>query len=60
MQNVLDLNRRHLPIGEQSFADNPDPHFQAALKQHTWLATDDFGIVIPERDAAIWRLFPDV
>lgn len=51
MTRVNDLNLSHLPIGEQRFADGPDPYMQAALQQHSWLARCDMGIVITEREA---------
>ncbi len=51
MTSVTNLNLYHLPIGEQRFADDPNPHMLAALEQHSWLAKCDMGIVITEREA---------
>ncbi len=51
MQRVTDLNLYHLPIGEQLFANNPNPHMLAAFKKHNWLATSDFGVLITDQEA---------
>lgn len=51
MPVVTELELYDLPIGEQSFADNPDPYMLAALEQYPWLAKSDYGIVITERQA---------
>jgi cytochrome P450 len=40
-----------LPIGTQTFANNPDPHMIAARSKHPWLAASDFGFVITDYDA---------
>jgi cytochrome P450 len=48
---IDNLTLYHLPINEQRFADDPDHFMQAALQQHSWLASCDMGIVITERDA---------
>lgn len=48
MRNVVELDIYDLPIDEQLFADNPDPHMLAARDQHSWLAKSKFGIVITE------------
>lgn len=48
---ATDLDLHHLPISEQYFADDPDPHMIAAREKHPWLATSDFGIVITEYGA---------
>ena len=59
MVNVRDLDLPVLPIGEQAFADGPDPFMIAALKQHSWLAGSDFGIVLTDYDAATQILHKD-
>jgi cytochrome P450 len=51
MQSVAELDLYDLPIGEQRFADDPDPHMIAARKKHPWLARSPFGIVITEYNA---------
>lgn len=51
MKTVLDLDLYELPIDEQLFANNPDPHMLAARAQHSWLAKSKFGIVITEFEA---------
>lgn len=51
MPHVQELDLYDLPIGEQSFADNPDPYMLAARAKHPWLARSDFGIVVTEYDA---------
>jgi cytochrome P450 len=51
MQQISDLDLYRLPIGEQIFANDPDPYMRDARKKHTWLASSDFGLVITEYDA---------
>lgn len=51
MPIITELDLYDLPIGEQIFANDPNPHMIAARKQHPWLAKTDFGIVITEYDA---------
>ncbi|WP_317929489.1 cytochrome P450 [Halioxenophilus sp. WMMB6] len=51
MQRPTDLHLLDLPIGEQIFADNPDPYMVEARKHHPWLANSTFGLVLTERDA---------
>lgn len=51
MTELAKLELYNLPIGEQYFADDPDPHMLAARDCHPWLAKSDFGFVITERDA---------
>ncbi|HET8711389.1 MAG TPA: cytochrome P450 [Spongiibacteraceae bacterium] len=48
MKNVIDLDLHELPIDEQLFADDPDPHMLISREQHPWLAKSKFGIVITE------------
>ena len=62
MLQIADLRLYHLPIGEQIFANDPNPHMIAARAQHPWLATSDFGVVITEYDACneILRLDDDL
>lgn len=48
MPSVAELELYNLPIGEQIFADDPDPHMIAARHKHSWLARSPFGIVITE------------
>jgi cytochrome P450 len=51
MSTVADLDLYELPIGEQSFANDPDPYMIAARRKHSWLAKSAFGIVITDYDA---------
>jgi cytochrome P450 len=51
MVELSELDLYHLPIGEQRFADDPNPHMLAARAKHTWLANSDFGTVITEYTA---------
>ena len=51
MSTVLGLDLYDLPIGEQLFANDPNPHMIAARQRHPWLAKSDFGIVITEYHA---------
>jgi cytochrome P450 len=46
--SVTELDLYVLPIGEQYFADDPNPHMFAARARHPWLAKSDFGIVVTE------------
>jgi cytochrome P450 len=48
MLNVSELDLYHLPIGDQLFADDPNPHMLAAREKHSWLARSDFGTVVTE------------
>ena len=48
MPNVAELDLHNLPIGEQIFANDPNPHMIAAREKHPWLARSPFGIVITE------------
>jgi cytochrome P450 len=51
MTSVLDLKLHSVPIAEQCFGDDPDPHMLAAREVHPWLAASDFGFVITDYDA---------
>jgi cytochrome P450 len=51
MPSVAELDLYDLPIGEQRFANDPDPHMIAARARHPWLAKSPFGIVITEYSA---------
>lgn len=51
MPILTEFDLYSLPIGEQSFADDPNPYMLAALEHHPWLANSDYGIVIIERQA---------
>jgi cytochrome P450 len=51
MTSVTELNLYDLPIGEQLFANDPNPHMLAARQQHGWLAKSAFGYVITEFNA---------
>jgi cytochrome P450 len=48
MPDVAELDLHDLPIGEQIFANDPNPHMIAARERHPWLARSPFGIVITE------------
>jgi cytochrome P450 len=51
MDSVADLQLYDLPIGEQGFADDPDPYMSAARRQHPWLARSSFGYVLTRYQA---------
>jgi cytochrome P450 len=51
MPAIAELDLYHLPIGEQAFADDPNPFMSAAGSKHPWLAKSDFGVVITDYDA---------
>jgi cytochrome P450 len=51
MPSITELDLHNLPIGEQHFADDPDPYMISAREKHPWLARSEFGIVITEYDA---------
>jgi cytochrome P450 len=51
MPNVAELELYDLPISEQFFADDPNPHMVAARKVHPWLARAPFAYVITDYDA---------
>jgi cytochrome P450 len=48
MSGVAELDLYDLPIADQVFADDPDPHMIAARERHPWLARTPFGYVITE------------
>jgi cytochrome P450 len=56
---VADLDLYELPIGEQVFADDPNPYMIAAREKHPWLAKSSFGIVITEYNACSEILLMD-
>ena len=51
MSMIADLDLYDLPIGEQSFANDPNPHMIAARQRHPWLAKTDFGFIITDYEA---------
>jgi cytochrome P450 len=51
MSGIRDLGLYEIPIGEQGFADDPNPHMIAARERHPWLATSAFGLVVIDYDA---------
>jgi cytochrome P450 len=57
--SVTELDLHELPIGEQIFADDPDPHMICARAKHPWLAKSDFGIVVTEYSACTEILLMD-
>ena len=59
MPRVADLDLYDLPIGAQSFANDPDPYMIAAREKHPWLAKSPFGIVITEYSACVEILLMD-
>src|SRR5579859_278280 len=59
MPNVTELDLLDLPIGEQLFADDPNPHMIAAREKHPWLARSAFGIVVTDYDACCDILLMD-
>jgi cytochrome P450 len=56
MQGLSELELPHLAMDDAEFAANPLPHFAAARRQHPFLATSKYGIVITEY-AAMRDLF---
>jgi cytochrome P450 len=48
MQTLADLDLPHLAMEEPIFAENPLRYFEEARRQHPWLATSKFGLVIHE------------
>jgi len=62
MTTIDALDLYDLPIGEQHFANDPNPHFLAARARHPWLARSAFGYVITEYAAidAILRMDADL
>jgi cytochrome P450 len=48
MQSVSELDLPYLAMEEPSFGEDPWPHFAAARKQHPFLATCKFGLVVSE------------
>ena len=46
MLNLSDLDLPFLPMEEPAFAEDPFPRFEAARKQHPWLAKCSFGYVV--------------
>jgi len=59
MPKVAELDLYDLPIGEQSFANDPNPDMLAAREKHPWLARSPFGIVITEYGACSEILLMD-
>jgi len=57
--SVTELDLYQLPIGEQHFADDPNPYMLAARAKHPWLARSDFGIVVTEYSACTEILLMD-
>jgi cytochrome P450 len=57
--SVTELDLYQLPIGEQHFADDPNPYMFAARAKHPWLAKSDFGIVVTEYSACTEILLMD-
>lgn len=51
VRSVTEMDLFFLPIGEQFFANDPDPHMLAARQAHPWLAKSDYGVLITEREA---------
>lgn len=51
MQTVAELDLPHLPMEEHAFAEDPFHYFAEARKQHPWLATSKFGLVVHEYQA---------
>jgi cytochrome P450 len=48
MQVISELNLPHLPVNEDWFAADPIPQFDAARRQHPWLATSPLGFVVTD------------
>jgi cytochrome P450 len=48
MPLVSELDLPHLAMEDPAFGENPWPHFEAARKQHPFLATCKFGLVVSE------------
>lgn len=48
MQSLTSLALLYLPIEDPAFAVNPWPYFEAARRQHPWLAKCDVGYIVHE------------
>lgn len=48
MNTIAELALPHLPMDEESFAEDPFPHFDAARQVHPFLATCPYGFVVTE------------
>ena len=51
MQALAELELPHLAMEDPGFGENPWPHFEAARRQHPFLATCKFGLVVSEYQA---------
>jgi cytochrome P450 len=45
-QALAELDLPHLPMDKHALAENPFPYFAEVKKQHPWLATSKFGLVV--------------
>jgi cytochrome P450 len=48
MSSIHELELSHLPIEEPAFAVDPMPYFEAARRQHPWLASCSVGYLVTE------------
>ena len=51
MRTVSELALPHLPLEDPAFALDPMPYFEAARREHPWLARCNFGYVVHEYQA---------
>jgi cytochrome P450 len=51
MQSADELELAHLPIEQPEFAVDPMPYFEAARRQHPWLARCNIGFIFTEYQA---------
>lgn len=59
MNALSDLDLPLLPMEEEAFAANPFPYFDAARRQHPWLARCSFGYVVHGHSAIRELLWMD-
>jgi cytochrome P450 len=51
MVSVAELSLAHLPLESDALAADPLPYFEAARRQHPWLAASNLGYVVTEYQA---------
>jgi cytochrome P450 len=59
MQSANDLALAHLPLDAADFGVDPMPYFEAARRQHPWLARCDVGFVVTDYQAMKDILYHD-
>ncbi len=51
MPDINELSLAYLPVEDPAFAADPLPHFEAARRQHPWLARCSYGFLVHEYQA---------